>query len=149
MSDAGLMKSLRDGLTPTAWYQLLNGLVFFWVSEGRLLRLLGARAYRTKRQCILELDTQKLLAVHSERVVLSPINSGCTKPNPTPRGNTTFLPISTYPYESWLSKRARAEAVVELAVRYSVPDVRRFTKRVYEIGGDREPETLYTCAPLT
>jgi hypothetical protein len=43
MSDAGLRKALRDGLQPRDGYRLLNGRVFFWLTEARLERLLAGR----------------------------------------------------------------------------------------------------------
>jgi hypothetical protein len=43
------------------------------------------------------------------------------------------LPLAKYPFEDWLAKRRNvAEAVVELAVDYSVPDVCDFVARVEE-----------------
>ena len=136
MHDNGLKKVLPTGMTPADWYRILNKRVFFWVSAHRLERLLNARAYRNRRQTVLTLDTALLLDRHHARVTLSPINSGCTKPYPQPRGPDTFLPLPSYPFASWMEKRRSvAEAVVELAVDYSVPDVCDFILRVEE----REP----------
>lgn len=135
MSDAALRKCLRDDLSPSDWYRLLNGRVFFWLSEGRLERLLGARAYRDKRQTILTLDTARLLARHEARVLLSPLNSGSTIMKPQPRGRDTFLPMAEYDFAHWSKKRGREDSVVELTVEYSVPDIRDFVLRVEEVGG--------------
>jgi hypothetical protein len=132
MDDRGLLRSLRDGLTPADWYALLNGRVFFWVSEHRLEKLLGARAYRGRLQTVLTLDTAALLARHAPRVTLSPINSGATKPVPQPRGRDTFLPLGDYPFEAWRKKRGKTDIVVELAVAHSVPDVVDCVLRVEE-----------------
>jgi hypothetical protein len=140
MDDKGLQRALRDGLTPEIWYKTLNEKVFFWVSEERLSRLLNARAYRAKRQTILTLDATGLLNRHAHRAVLSPINSGCTKPNPQPRGRDTFLPMSEYPFAQWDEKRKKREPVVELAVTHSVPDIVDFVVKVEEAGGG-EPDT--------
>lgn len=57
MNENALRKCLLDGLQPADWYRLLNQRVFFWPSKERLLRLLGARAYRNKRHDILEIDS--------------------------------------------------------------------------------------------
>src|SRR5262245_11051853 len=73
MSDSGLRRSLRDGLTPEDWYRLLNGQVFFWVSKSRLLTMLGARAYRDLRQTVLIVDTASLLERHAHKVTLAPM----------------------------------------------------------------------------
>ena len=143
MDDRGLERALRDGLTPQDWYALLNGRVFFWVSEERLARLLGARAYRLRRQTVLTVDTAGLLKQHVGRVTLSPINSGCTKPYPQPRGRDTFLPLPAYPFAAWQRKRGRGDAVVELAVDYSVPDVVDFVLKVEERENLRPHKVLW------
>ncbi|HEX8819114.1 MAG TPA: hypothetical protein VF794_04245 [Archangium sp.] len=141
MDDRGLLRSLSGGLSPTDWYQFLNARVFFWVSRERLTKLLNARAYRDKRQTVLTVDTARLLARHEERVLLSPLNSGATKPFPAPRGPDTFLPMARYSFSYWDQKRKRREPVVELTVTHSVPDIRDFVLRVEEyVGG--QPDTL-------
>jgi hypothetical protein len=141
MNDAGLLRSLEGGLVPTDWYQLLNARVFFWVSHEKLEKLLQARAYRDKRQTVLTVDTAKLLARHEARVLLSPINSGATKPFPAQRGPDTFLPMARYPFSDWDRRRKRRHPVAELTVTHSVPDVRDFVLRVEEyVGG--QPDTL-------
>lgn len=139
MDDAGLLRTLIGGLSPTDWYQLLNAQVFFWVSHERLTRLLNARAYRGKRQTVLTVDTARLLARHEARVLLSPINSGATKPSRAQRGPDTFLPMARYPFSS-RDEKSR-EPVVELTVTHSVPDIRDFVLRVEEYVGGK-PDTL-------
>jgi hypothetical protein len=141
MDDSGLIRSLRDGLTPAEWYRILNDKVFFWLSEKRLDTLLNAAAYRGKRQTILTVDTATLLERHADRVLLSPINSGCTKPMPQPRGHDTFSSLADYPFDAWDRKRKRRDPVVELTVRYAVPDIRDFVLRVEERGGG-QPSVL-------
>src|SRR5579862_6072994 len=103
--DSQLARCLTGGLTPAAWYRILNRRVFFWVSEDRLDRLLGARAYRQEAHDVITFDTASLLGEHLRSITLSPINSGATRPNPQPRGPNTFLPLSDYPYEAWRAKR--------------------------------------------
>ena len=123
MSDGGLKRCLT-GVTPRAWYLILNAKVFFWAHEERLHILRGAQAYRQGRQCILTVDTRKLVERHAPRIVLSPMNSGATRPFAHPRSQETFLPISEYPFDRWLAKRKqRRKAVVEVAVTHSVPDI--------------------------
>jgi hypothetical protein len=56
-----------------------------------------------------------MVARHQERIVLSPMNSGCTKPYPHPRGLGTFLPIEEYPYDVWVARRRGREPLVEVA----------------------------------
>ena len=141
MDDGGLLRSLSGGLTPTDWYQFLNARVFFWVSHERLTKLLHARAYRGRRQTVLTVDTARLLARHEAHVLLSPINSGATKPFPAPRGPDTFLPMARYPFSDWDERRKRREPVVELTVTHSVPDIRDFVLRVEEYV-EGQPDTL-------
>ena len=143
MDDEGLRQSLQGGLTPSDWYRLLNDKVFFWLTEERLMRLLNARAYRRKRQAVLTLDTARLLERHAERVLLSPINSGATKPYPQPRGPETFLPLADYPFAEWDKRRRRKDPAVELAVRYAVPDVRDLVLRVDEREGGETVAVLW------
>ncbi|HEX8831319.1 MAG TPA: hypothetical protein VF705_09150 [Longimicrobium sp.] len=142
MTDRALEKCLR-GLSPREWYETLNRRVFFWLSRERLFGLLEARAYRGKHQTVLTIDTSALLARHADRVTLSPINSGSTIMNPAPRGADTFARISEYPYGLWRKKRGRKNAVVELAVDYSVPDVRDFVVRVEHVDGGSLSEVLW------
>jgi hypothetical protein len=123
MSDSALRKCLTDGITPSQWYQILNGKVFFWLSKRRLRRLLGARAYRNFPQTVLTLDTKTLVKAHSQKILLSPINSGSAIMQPQPRGNDTFLSIADYPFDEWRKKRSRRNAVVELVVPGSVGDI--------------------------
>jgi hypothetical protein len=144
MDDAGLTKALAGDATPTQWYQLLNGRVFFWLSKKRLDRLLNARAYRDKRQTILTVDTRLLVAAHEGEILLCPINSGATKPNPHPRTRRSFLPLAEYPFEYWSGRRAKDETVVELTVAHSVPCMRDFVIEVEEVGAGRPATRLFT-----
>jgi hypothetical protein len=132
MSDAGLKRCLQDGLTPADWYRLLNVAVFFWLTEERLERLLGAGAYRERVHTVITMETRSLLVDCSERTVLSPINSGCTRPFPRPRGRSTFLPLGEYPFQHWRKKRGLTDAVVELAVQDAVRNVTRYAVEVRE-----------------
>ncbi len=130
MSDGGLRKALRGELTPEQWYRLLNSKVFFWVAEARLERLLNARAYRDYQHIVLTVRTEELLRRHMPLVTLSPINSGATKPAAAPRGSSTFLPFSDYPFENWRRRRSGRDVVVELAVEGAVPKIHEFTLQV-------------------
>jgi hypothetical protein len=142
MDDAGLLRCLPAHITPTDWYRLLNGKVFFWLTRDRLHRILNAGAYRHKEHDVLELDARALVEAHSERIWLCPMNSGCTKPIPHPRDETTFLRISDYPYSEWSKKRKRGERVVELCVDHSVPDIARFVTRVVSMRGQDKIRTI-------
>jgi hypothetical protein len=129
MDDKGLTRCLT-GVSPKEWYEILNRRTFFWLTEDRLERLLSAGAYRDKQHCVLTVDTRALVERHLDRITLSPMNSGCTKPMPHPRGRDCFLPVRDYPYDAWAKKRRKQDAVVELVVDYSVPDVAEFVLSV-------------------
>ncbi|WP_458097295.1 DUF7002 family protein [Roseomonas sp. WA12] len=143
MDDAGLRRCLQDGLTPEDWYRLLNGKVFLWPSRERLSRLLSAKPYRLLEHDVLELDAASLVREYIDRITLSPINSGTTRPFPVPRGRDTFLPVAEYPYAAWRARRRRGERVVEVTVEGGIAEVERFTFRVTRMRGDEVIETLF------
>jgi hypothetical protein len=119
-SDAVVARFLND-LTPAQWYRMLNSRVFFWLTEERLERLLGAGLYRSRSHMVLELDTAAVLERHIEQVTLSPINSGAIfAGGTTRRGRETFSRFGDYP---WPRREKQKELVVELAVDRSVPDL--------------------------
>jgi hypothetical protein len=121
VQERALERSLVD-MTPREWYEHLNRRVFFWVEWKRLLKLLGARAYRDRPHLVLEVDTAALLERHAERVSLSPINSGATFAlGPAPRGPNTFRRIAEHPED---------RSIVELSVDYAVPDAADFVLSV-------------------
>lgn len=147
MSDRGLERALAgSGMTPADWYQLVNGRVYFWLSEQRLARLLGAREYRGRMRTVLVLDTAPLVRAYAEVIELSPINSGCTKPFPQRRSRETFRPIAAYPFDQWREKRGARDAVVELTIPYRVPDLAGFVRRAEHRIGDRVVDVLYEDA---
>ena len=125
-----VLERCLHGMTPREWYEHLNRRVFFWVDRKRLLKLLGARAYRDRPHLVLEVETSGLLERHAERVSLSPINSGATFAlGPAPRGPDTFRRIDDHP---------NRKPVVEVSVDYSVPDIAEFTLRVGRWWGTEE-----------
>lgn len=143
MTDGGLERCLQDGLSPSSWYRLLNSKVFFWPTRARLLRLLSAGTYRLHEHDVLELDSRSLINAYAERVWFCPMNSGCTKPFPHPRGKDTFARIPKYPYSTWRLKRPRGERVVEVAVDYAVPDVAKYVKRVRRMKGEKSLKIIF------
>ena len=143
MSDEKLSKCLKDGLTPCEWYRLLNSKVFFWVTHRRLEKMLNAKAYRKSRHAVFIVDTESLLADCLERVTLSPINSGSTLFDPAPRGRCTFLPLHEYPFRLRRKKRGLRDAVAELAVEHSVPEIWKHVFLVEERGAGRPSETIW------
>jgi hypothetical protein len=137
MDDSGLRRCLPRHMTPSDWYRLLNSKVFFWLTRARLLTLLNAGAYRGKTHDVIEIKTRELVERYYEKIWLTPMNTGCTKPFPHPRSEKTFRRIRDYRY----AERARAkrgERVVELAVDHGVPDLRDYVVRVVEMQGSVE-----------
>ncbi|TXN72844.1 hypothetical protein [Methylobacterium sp. WL6] len=133
MSDGALEKCLLDGLTPEDWYRTLNDNCFFWLSQKRLRRLLGARAYRNDPQLVLTIETASLVNEYKDSILLSPINSGSTIWNPVKRGRSTFLPIAEYPFAEWKAKRGKANAVVELVVTGGAPNIANHVVAVHRV----------------
>lgn len=130
MTDSALKKCLT-GMTVPQWYKLLNSQVYLWTSEERLMRLFNARAYRGKTNCIITIDTKSFLERYSDKIAVSPINSGSTIFKPQPRGSSTFLPIATFPFDDWKKKRRSGKkAIIEVTVKYSIPDIKEFAVRV-------------------
>jgi len=124
-------------MTPREWDETgnLNRRVSFWVDRRRLLKLLGAGAYRERPHLVLELDTAGLLHRYEYNVTLSAISSGATfAMNPAPRGPGTFRRIGDHP---------RGKAVVELAVDYAVPEVADLTLRVSRWRAGEELEEVW------
>jgi len=117
----GALKKVLVDMSPTEWYELLNRKTFFWLTRERLERLLKARAYRRKPQTIITVDTSRLVNRYSEKITLSPINSGATFGGGL-RGITTFKKISEYDFDTARRKKGK-DAIVELAVDYSVDDI--------------------------
>jgi len=136
MSDSALAGCLEDGLKPTQWYEILNSRSFFWLSRSRIWRLLKASAYKNVPQTVLTIDTAGLVAANSDRIWLSPINSGATLFKPQPRGLNTFKRVSEFPFEE-RSSRSKEDNVVELVVDYSVPDVADHVLAVHEVQDDK------------
>jgi hypothetical protein len=123
------------GMTPREWYEHLNRRVFFWVERKRLLKLLGAKAYRDRAHLVVEVDTAALLRRHADRVTLSTINSGATfAMDPAPRGSDTFHRIADHP---------EGKAIVELAVDYAVPDIADLTLTVSRWHGAEKLEDVW------
>lgn len=118
------------GISEPDWYRSLNSRVFFWLSEDRLTRLRNAPPYRNRPHDILVLNTMGLLSAHAADVELSPLNSGAVHPAANyPRGAQTFQPISCYPWSDRIAV-SPAEPIVELTVRYMVPDARSLVAEV-------------------
>lgn len=122
LTEKALVKCLID-LEPKEWCRLLNSRVYFWPTRARLMRLLSARAYRSRAHDVITVDTARLLARYGSSTVLSPINSGSTVYNPRPRGAQTFQAPQSYPWAERIQLRGRREAVAEIAVDEGIRDI--------------------------
>jgi hypothetical protein len=143
IKESALASCLRDGLTPSDWYRILNAHSFFWLHRDRVQGLLSARAYRKLRQTVLTIDTASLVAAHKDRILLSPINSGATIYTPTPRGKDTFRKIDDFPFEERRKKRRLKDTVVELLVQHSVPDISEHVLAVHSVRGSEIVDTVW------
>lgn len=142
MDDNGLLRALPDRMNPADWYALLNQRVFFWLTRKRLSTFLNARAYRNKEHLVLTVDTAALVAAEYERVELSSMNSGATKPMPHPRDESIFAHVAEYPWEFMERRKARHEVAVELCVREGIPDIRPYIVAVHIMQGDMVLSTI-------
>lgn len=132
-------------ITVAEWCRLLNRKVFFWASEERLERLLSARAYRHRSHDVLTIETRKLVESVDAKISLAPINTGATLyPNATARGSDTFKPIEEYPIEDYTRWRGKKDAIVEVAVDYSVPVVEALALEVNRRKGCEVTKVLFT-----
>lgn len=145
MREAALEKCLV-GMNCQEWYELLNRKAFFWVTENRVQTLLGAKLYRNKQHVVITIDTATLLAKYAGRVTLCPINSGNTLYNPPKRGKQSFTPIADYPFEERRKMRGIGNAVAELTVDYSVPDLAAHAVRVERRQENQVIETVFARA---
>ncbi len=143
MTDAALERCLLDGLTPSAWYQMLNARVFFWLTEERLRRLLNAGPYASSNHDVLSIETRTLIEQYRELITLAPINTGNTRPYAQPRGRATFSSIDDYPYREWMAKRRGVDPVVELAVMGGVSQIERFIISVKEMRGSQVVRVIW------
>ncbi len=140
MDDSGLRRALTGtDLTPSDWYRTLNRKVFFWLTEERLSRMLGAGAYRKSQHTVITLETSALVEAHIDDITLSAINSGATKPMPKARGPNTFRRLGEFPYDELRSRRRRLDVVVELAVEYAVPQIDKFVVDVRDLSASDLP----------
>lgn len=125
-----LSQALTD-MTPTAWYETLNRRVFFWLSEEKLNKLLTARLYRQRAHEVICVETSELVARYEAHIELAPINTGAAfAPSAATRGSQTFRSIAAYPLDEMVRWRGKKDAIVELTVAWSVPDIREMTIRV-------------------
>lgn len=129
-----------DGIAPQEWYKFLNGRVFLWLSEKRLMRMLNARPYQGSAHDVLTLDTRSFVEAYAERIKVCPINSGFAMPmfgKVTPRSFESFETIAQRAEDRGLS------GLAELTVAYSAPEAWRFVVSVESWRGERCLGTIW------
>ena len=141
MAPDRLAGALGEGLTPAEWYRWLNGRAFFWAEEHRLLRLLGARAYRHLEHDVLILDTAALVRDYEDTIWLCHMNSGNTFPMPFQRDLGIFQRIADYPTRR--NSGNPYKEVVEVVVDYKVDNVDRYILEVRRMRGGLTMEQIF------
>ena len=96
MSEKKLASCLTHGMTPTEWFRDLNHRVFLWATLNRLLRMVGAQAYRAHPQTVLTISTRLLVDRYEDSIQVSTMNTGSTAYRAYPRGPDTFIPIGRF-----------------------------------------------------
>jgi hypothetical protein len=136
---------MLPGTTEREYCELLNGKVFFWLSEERLQTLIGARLNRGRAHDVLTLDTAALLARHGAAVSLTAINTGSTLyPSAPARGRETFVPVARFDFDAARRRRGPRNAIAELTVDRAVPDVLELLVAVERRRAGESPQTLWT-----
>jgi hypothetical protein len=118
-ADESKMKSCLVGVTIPEWLTLLNGKIFFFVSQQKVD--VFAKSYANYSNVLLEIDTAELLATHAEHASLCRINSGSFLYNPRPRGRASFIPLAAYTYKN------KRDTPAELAMDGPIPEILRMS----------------------
>lgn len=139
MDDSGLMRSLPVQTTPREFYEFINGRVFCWLTHKRLSTMNSAAAYDESDQVVFTLDTAGVVATHHGAILLSPMNSGATRPIPHARSIEMF---KTIPDFDWNMDRPRRNRVVELTVARAMPDFMDYVIRVEVWRGGKLRHTI-------
>lgn len=144
LNESMLRQCLLDGLSPEDWYQILNQRVFFWPNCERVRRFLSRPDYTSMRHVLIVVRTDRLIADYSDRIELSPINSGATRSVEHKRGRSTFAALSDYDFDGWRKKRgSKKKAVAEVAVRGAVEELTRIATAAIGLGPDGTREVIW------
>jgi hypothetical protein len=128
-----LAEKLEPGTSLEDFLAAINSRVFFWPNRDRLERLRYAKEYRSEGQVILHVDTRKLVERYEHQIQLSRFNTGAvTQRNHPLRSCDSWVPIGLFPYEEYRRKHGRQNALAEVTVLDSVPDVIELTVEIEE-----------------
>jgi hypothetical protein len=120
MNAAALSKYLID-LSPEQWCRSLNRRVFFWPTQGRLEKHIGARLTAGRPKIVFSFETRSVFDVLDfDFFEFSAINSGNTMRKAAPRGSATFLKASDYPFQERRKSRGLGDAIAEVTYPYAV-----------------------------
>ena len=120
MNAAALSKCLID-LSPEQWCRSLNRRVFFWPTQGRLAKHIGARLAAGRPKIVFSFKTRSVLDVLDfDSFEFSAINSGNTMRKAAGRGSATFLKGSDYPFQERRKSRGLGDAIAEVSYPYAV-----------------------------
>ena len=133
----GKLELALTDMDPSEWYKLLNGKVFFWSTESRLISFLQARSHRDRPHDVLTVCTRSLVEQHASEITLSPINSGTVRVPTHKRGSYTFRTIADH------TCKTKHECYAELAVEGSVPYMERHTLSVDRWMGPTRQENIW------
>ncbi len=120
MNAAALSKCLID-LSPEQWCRSLNRRVFFWPTQGRLAKHIGARLAAVRPKIVFSFETRSVFDVLDfDSFEFSAINSGNTMRKAALRGSSTFLKASDYPFQERRKRRGLGDAIAEVTYPYAV-----------------------------
>jgi hypothetical protein len=120
MNAAALSKCLID-LSPEQWCRSLNRRVFFWPTQGRLAKHIGARLAAGRPKIVFSFKARSVFDVLDfDSFEFSAINSGNTMRKAAPRGSATFLKASDYPFQERRKSRGLGDAIAEVTYPYAV-----------------------------
>ena len=126
-----LAEKLEPGTSLEDFLAAINARVFFWPNRDRLDCLRNAKEYRAEGQVILHVDTRKLVERYEHQIQLCRFNSGAvTQRNHPLRSRDSRVPIGGFPYEEYRRKHGRGNALAEVTVLDSVPDIIDLTVQV-------------------
>jgi hypothetical protein len=120
MNASALSKCLTD-LSPEQWCRSLNRRVFFWPTQDRLAKHLGARLAAGRPKIVFSFETRSVFDVLDfDSFEFSAINSGNTMRRAALRGPSTFLKASDYPFQEQRKRRGVDNAIAEVTYPYAV-----------------------------
>jgi len=120
MNAAVLSKCLID-LSLEQWCRSLNSRVFFWPTQGRLAKHIGARLMAGRPKIVFSFEARSVFDVLDfDSFEFSAINSGNSMRKAAARGSSTFLKASDYPFQERRKRRGLGDAIAEVTYPYAV-----------------------------